>query len=258
MKLPAAIVTSLILLAGALSGRTADRIRVAVYSDVGAGRSLTNLTSLLAAAADIEFFRITADEIRSNKLHGVDVLIHPGGSGGKQGRHLNAEGRDVVRSFVRQGGGYLGICAGAYLASNDYDWSLNLIDAKVLDRRHWARGTGTVVLRLSPAGRRLLRQDGDEFEVYYGQGPLLAPKHDPAVPDYEELAVYRTEIAKKGAPKGVMPGTTAIARGHYGAGRVFCFSPHPERTPALYPLVHRAIRWSAGRQDPPESASKQP
>lgn len=251
MRLISFAIAVLGLLYGGTPGFAANRIRVAVYSDVGTGRSLTNLTNSLTAADDIEFFRITADKIRRDKLRGVDVLIHPGGSGGKQGRHLDAAGRDVVRTFVRDGGGYLGICAGAYLASNDYEWSLNLIDAKVLDRKHWARGMGTVKVRLSAAGQNLLKRDQKEFEIYYGQGPLLAPKNDPAVPDYEELAVYQTEIAKNGAPKGVMPGTTAIARGHYGAGRVFCFSPHPEKTPALYPLVHRAIRWSAGRLDPP-------
>ena len=43
--------------------------------------------------------------------------MHPGGSGGEQGRNLDAPGRVEIREFFREGGGYIGICAGAYLTS---------------------------------------------------------------------------------------------------------------------------------------------
>ena len=57
------------------------------------------------------------------------------------------------------------------------------------------------------------------------------PGQDAAIPDYEPLASYETEIhSKGGAQPGVMKGTTAAARGTFGSGRVFCFSPHPEKT----------------------------
>ena len=55
------------------------------------------------------------------------------------------------------------------------------------------------------------------------------------------MATFETEIAKNGAPLGVMKGTTAIARGEYGRGRVVCFSPHPELTRGLESLVQDAI-----------------
>jgi hypothetical protein len=55
------------------------------------------------------------------------------------------------------------------------------------------------------------------------------------------MATFKTEIAKNGAPQGVMPGTTAIARGEYGLGRVVCFSPHPELTKGLATFVLEAI-----------------
>ena len=45
-----------------------------------------------------------------------------------------------------------------------------------------------------------------------------------------------------------MKGTTAAARGVFGAGRVFCFSPHPEKTPAeTGAMLHQAVRWAAGQ-----------
>lgn len=102
--------------------------------------------------------------------------------------------------FVREGGGYLGVCGGAYLATNDYEWSLNLIDAKVVDKRHWARGKGEVKLQLSPEGAEFFETESNEMTVYYGQGPLLGRREwdDPQTPDYESLAIYATEIALKG------------------------------------------------------------
>lgn len=229
------------------SASTNATIRVAVYHDKGTGGSIRNLLEALALDPTFAVTEIKAEDIRAGALKNHDVVIHPGGSGGKQGRHLEEVGREQVRQFVAQGGGYVGFCAGAYLASNDYPWSLNLLDAQVLDKQHWARGTGPVRIQLSEAGTQLFGTSTNQINIYYGQGPLLAPKEDPEVPDYQELATYATEIAKKGAPEGVMRGTTAIATASFGQGKVFCFSPHPEMTPGLQSFVHRAVRWSAGR-----------
>lgn len=43
-----------------------------------------------------------------------------------------------------------------------------------------------------------------------------------------------------------MPGTTAIAAGRYGEGRVLCFSPHPEKSEATPEVLARGVRWAAG------------
>lgn len=224
----------------------AGTIDVAVYKGDGASNSRETLLQALATEPRFALRDITVDEIRSGKLAGVEVLIHPGGSGGGQGRALGEEGRKVVREFVEAGGGYVGVCAGAYLATCDYDWSLHILDAKVLDRKHWNRGFGTVEIALTDKGRELLGVKESPLSIYYHQGPLLAPAEKPDVADYDRLATYRTEIARNGAPEGVMPGTTAIASGVHRKGRVFCFSPHPERTAGLEPLLVRAVWWTAG------------
>ena len=57
----------------------------------------------------------------------------------------------------------------------------------------------------------------------------------------EVIATFETEIARNGAPVGVMKGTTAIAKGKFGSGRVICFSPHPELTTGLEHMVRFAI-----------------
>ena len=213
--------------------------RVGVYQDIGSGRSLVNLLEILKKFDNVTVQKLMAADIQAGALADVDVLIHPGGSGGKQGRNLGEVGREKIRRFLHDGGGFIGICAGAYLASVDYSWSLDILDAKVIDRKHWARGTGTVVIGLSEEG--FLNSDQEELKIFYGQGPLLAPGNKRGIEDYHAVATFKTEIAKNGAPKGVMVGTTAIAQGKFGQGRVVCFSPHPEMTEGLDDLVRQAI-----------------
>jgi len=238
-----------LLWSGVAQGAAA-KIRVAcldVYGTAERGIGPKNMGRCLAPAPEFTFRTITAAEIRSNGLAQVDVLICPGGSGSKQSHNLDEQGRRAIQTFVRHGGGYVGICAGSYLASSHYAWSLALLNAKVVDTEHWARGMGEVTLKLTPDGGRLLGVTNEIVTCYYAQGPLLTPDNKTNLPPYQTLATFHSEMAKKGAPTGVMLGTTAIAAGVYGKGRVLCFSPHPEKTKGLEDFVRRAARWAAGR-----------
>ena len=223
-------------------------VPIAVFVDDGVS-STDPLFAALKADPKLRPSKLNGDDIRRGKLDAFDVVIFPGGSGSKQGVALGSDGRERVREFLKRGKGLVGICAGAYLASCDYDWSLNVLDARVLDRQHWNRGFGNVDIALSQTGRELLGVDGGKATIYYHQGPLLAPAENPNIPDYEPLAVYITEITENNAPLGVMPGTTAIARSPFESGRVFCFSPHPEKTPGLESMVLEAIEWVRPRNN---------
>lgn len=247
----ASIVIAIVCCALPCRGETPSSTWVAVYDHSGGtARGPKNLAAILTEEAGFKCVTIKPEEIRDGRLAGFDVLIMPGGSGSKQASMLGEQGREIVREFVRQGGGYVGICAGSYLASSDYQWSLHLLNAKVFDRAHWARGTGQVQLTLSEAGRTLLLHEEEGVEVYYGQGPLLVPDDKPDLPAFESLAQYASEIAQKGAPTGVMIGTTAIARAPYGEGRVICFSPHCEVASGPHHLILSGIRWASGIETP--------
>ena len=223
-------------------------IRVAVYEAKGVSDSVLDVLNDLKADTAIEVERISTDQILKDELNSFDVVVFSGGSGGAQGKSLGADGRRKVRSFIEDGGGYVGICAGAYLASADYDWSLHILDAKVLDRNHWARGFGDVELKVSTIGQGNLSLPSDRTTVYYHQGPLLAPANNPELDDYKEWASFTTEVRKEGVPGGIMPGKTAIAAGRFGDGRVLAISPHPERTVGLDSVIPAAVHWAAARR----------
>jgi putative intracellular protease/amidase len=222
-------------------------VRIAVYDDAGIGRSLPKLLKVLGARADFHIDRLKAKDIQTGKLAGYDVVIFPGGTGSGQAKAIGETGRKEVQDFVKNGGGFVGICAGAYLATCDYSWSFALLNAKVIDRKHWARGVGDVDIDLSPEGKDLLRWPSARVTIHYHQGPLLAPAKNASLPAYQEMATFVTEIAKNGAPPGIMKGTTAAARADFGKGRVFCFSPHPELTDGLDAMLHQAVLWTARR-----------
>jgi hypothetical protein len=229
--------------------RDAGVINVALY--VGQGASATpgvfQYPNALASNVDVRCTFVGAAEIaRPGLLRQFDVLIFPGGMGNSQGETLGQAGSKAVIDFVRAGGGYVSSCAGSYLAATGYKWSLRLINAQVLDYKHWLRGTGDVDIELTDEGRQILGDVKGLFKVHYANGPLLAAANEAGLAAFTPLAYFRSDMAKS-APGGVMPNTPAIIAGAFGEGRVLCFSPHPEYTKGLESFVGRAVRWVAKR-----------
>ncbi len=207
-------------------------------------KGAANLLRILTVDNGFQTDRVTSQQIADGVLDQYDVVAFPGGSGSGQAKRLGEAGAAAVKDFVSTGGGYVGICAGAYLASSQYEWSLGLINARVFDRVHWARGQSQVELSMTPAGQRSLTGGEATVPVYYGQGPLLLPDDHEDLPPYEVLASYQTEVALKGAPECAMIGTHAIVRGQYGDGRVLCISPHPETSDGPNGVIVAAFAWA--------------
>jgi putative intracellular protease/amidase len=227
------------------------QIRVAILTGNGVTtKDPSQIKACLPKAEGFEIELITAKQIRDSRLANFDVLIHPGGSGSGQAKALGEDGRERVRQFVQDGGGFVGICAGAYLASAEYPWALKLLDARVVDDEHWARGIGKVKLRLSKNGRAAFSTGDADTEMHYENGPLLGPAKRADIPDFESLATFDTEIRTNDAPKGVMKGATAIARGQFGEGRVVCFSTHPEKTRGKDKYLAAMVRWACHGTSP--------
>ncbi len=215
---------------------------VGLYDDGGiAGAGVPNLEKQLGAREDLRVLRVDAEDIRAGSCKGFDILIFSGGSGSGQARSLGDEGRDWVREFVEQGGTYIGICAGAYLAGSGFSWDLDLLNVKTRSSR-WRRGRGDVSVNWTEAGRILFDREAEIGQlIRYANGPIWEPAGREDLPEPEVLAVFRTELAENNTPKGLMVNTPAILQGTYGAGQVFSFSPHPEQTEGCLDLVERAL-----------------
>jgi putative intracellular protease/amidase len=220
-------------------------IRVALYDDSGsAGRGIPAVSEQLGRCTDIEVTKLDADGIRAG-LDGYDVVIFTGGSGGRQANMIGLLGREQVRRFVEAGGGYVGICAGAYLACDGFLWGIKVLDAKTPSPK-WERGGAELKIESTADGQTVMGLP-QETTVKYHNGPLLVPANNPAIPDFEPLTFFRTEVAKNGSPAGIMVNSPAIVRGQFGAGRVIVCSPHPEQTEGLDRWIEHTVRTVAAK-----------
>lgn len=242
--------------------RTPGVIDVALY--VGAGANATPGVSAypkcLAMDADVRCTFVGEAELaHPGLLKQFDVVVFPGGMSNTQGHAIGKDGAKAVTDFIRGGGGYVSSCAGSYLASTSYPWSLRLINSEVLDPNHWLRGTGDVDIELTDEGRQILGDFQGLVKCHYANGPLLAAAKEAGLGAFTPLAYFRSDMAKS-APGGIMPNTPAIIAAACGQGRVLCFSPHPEYTDALNGFVGRAVHWVAHKPVPTDShaATTQP
>ncbi len=250
-----------------MSGMTAlagaqkpEAVKVAVYMDRGSPRTPRDMQRVLSGDNRFLVRYLTAEDIQEGGLRSFDVLVQGGGDSRVQSAELKEKGRNAIRSFVREGGGYVGICAGAHFTvpvPGDRR-KLGILNVRVVDNKHWARGNGNVKIKLTAEGQQELPGTQTEEKLEYHQGPLLMPGDRTDLPPVTVLASYETEIAKNGAPHGVMPGTAAIVSAPYGKGKVFVFGPHPEMTKGQEKMVEDALMWAAGRTADATAIGPQP
>lgn len=63
-----------------------------------------------------------------NDLSKYDVLILPSGTGIGLAKALGLQGCSAVKKYVKEGGGCVGICAGAYLTAKGYTEETSMLE----------------------------------------------------------------------------------------------------------------------------------
>ncbi len=222
--------------------------RVAVYDAQGTGGKGVPRVLEIVSDAGMMAERLGPEDIRGGVLEQFDLVVFSGGTGSGQANALEDLGRTEVTKFINRGGGYMGICAGSYLACDGFSWGLGVVDARTVSPK-WRRGRATVKLQLTDKGREVFGEDNELLDVLYANGPILMRSPSVAVAEFEILARFRTETAQNGSPEGIMVGSPAIVAGVCGKGRVICFSPHPEQTDGLAAWIARAAAWATRQRE---------
>ncbi len=223
-------------------------LRVAVYEARGVGASaLETARAAFAGAERVEARTVTPDDVRAGALDSVDVVLFTGGRGSVQGQLLGEDGRERVRRFVRDGGGYVGICAGSYLAIQGPAefHKLAMVAGHNLTGDSWQRGI---------APTRVVPGDGSAArDLHYANGPLLAREEVAGLAPFVTLATFDADVYLEGygTRSGEMPGAPAVVAARYGRGRLLLFSPNPTLEPAHPDLLVRAARWTGAGGDVP-------
>ena len=206
------------------------QFNIALLDDRGvAGKGIPSLLEIWGSQPDVTVHRVCGADIRSGCLTQFDLLCCSGGSGSRQSASLGDDGRQAIRKFVDQGGDYVGICAGSYLACSGFSWGLGILDAKTKSSK-WARGHAELPLTLTTDGQRILADGLASNSIIYHNGPIIEPHHQPEIPDFQVLATFAAEVAKNNTPVGIMINSPAIVKSQFGSGDVVCISPHPEQS----------------------------
>jgi len=226
-------------------------LKVGIYAGPGTPKSSSDaVLNVLKSFPEISAVTMSGADVGTLNLGAFDVLVFPGGSGSGQSKGIGEAGLKNVREFVKNGGGYVGICAGAYLACSNFTWGLGILNASTVSNK-WRRGQGIVEVESTGSNPEILGEVKGTFKVRYNNGPVLKPGERTDLPAYTPLVLFRTEMALNETPVGVMVNSPAQAISTYGKGRVFVSSPHPEATPGLENLIPRGVFWAAGEKSKP-------
>jgi len=238
-------------------------VRVGLY---GGGGAPFNHAAIMAACGFP--FRFLSDaEVRAGALAEVDVFVVPGG--GSRAMHgqlepLGEDGCRAIADFVRDGGMYIGCCAGTYdcivnsdafVASCPPQKHLQLLNAKPWQGESAVEMFGTIQ---SPGvGVVRVRNDNPDHPVMLGlppvfplvhyNGPILDPLPASQIPgasgavglaSFAGVTDRFTAAEDFSGPAPVSEATYvslgiaaerfAAAAGELGTGRVVAFGSHPE------------------------------
>jgi len=219
------------------------RNKILIYEDYGC----SDISALAAGLRDYfeprgcEIgFTDAAGIIKNNDLReNVLAFFIPGGAGTPYRRKLEIQGNEKIREYVRNGGIYYGICAGAYYAcrrtifekdvpelSIISECGLNLVEGKAIGTLHKELNISPYTkTAASSAVVEILWNDGEKYVSHYHGGPYF--EVDAA--ECKVLANYNLPDKKP-----------AIVSGSYGRGKVILSGVHFEdKGQTLLNAVHR-------------------
>ena len=221
--------------------------KVAVFVGKGPrGRGCVAWLKLVESSPQLELVLVDAEMVRNGALDGVDVLVVPGGASVVEKKDLAPEGARRIRDFIRNGGGYIGTCAGCCLALEEKgspERGIGLVPYN----RTGSKGGFMMPLALNELGARAMAMSPGEYKVRYHGGPVLVPSTN-SVPD-ADVQVWGTYASDFDCPKSklVMYGGIALVGGTYGKGRLFAIACHPESDAFRRDFVKGAFRYVLGR-----------
>ena len=204
-----------------------------IYNDAGVGEE--SLNQILKMFSDIPGFTrniqtINAEQIiNKNWSINTSLFVMPGGADLPYAQKLNGAGNQKIIEYVKSGGSYLGLCAGAYYATSyiefDKGGKLEVIGDREL-KFFKGKAIGPALAPYdydSENGSRVAKitttfSDLPEATVYYNGGGYFENAENSE--NTEIIAYYQNEFP-------------AIIRENYGEGTVILSGVHFEYNPYL-------------------------
>jgi len=112
----------------------------------------------------------TLSEYRT--LKPINVLIIPGGQPFGLKTRITRKGLTNIQKFIKNGGGYIGICAGAVLVSSEYQM-MGLVPVRCVNDKLW-RDSGLYGEVFLDWKQPQQRSGPSMYYMYYENGPLFS------------------------------------------------------------------------------------
>ncbi|MDD3985827.1 MAG: BPL-N domain-containing protein, partial [Methanobacterium sp.] len=172
----------------------------------------------------------TTKTISYSILSHYNVLVMPGGYSGKD--YIKTVNRGAIQKFVKNGHGYLGICAGAYAGSRNVDgmyrgWGFA---PNVYSKHPYYEGE--LKVKILDPGIKLFGSNNTVTMAYYN-GPAMYVKGGKAV----TFANADNNIGYQNYG--------AIVGDFYYKGRTILSGIHPELDPQHPSILARLVAWTA-------------
>ena len=223
-------------------------LKVGVYADQGPGGiGAVEWFRLVDESPEMELHLLDGAAVRAGALDGLDLLVMPGGSSKDEFTSLGTNGVERMKAFVRNGGGYVGTCAGCCLLM---DGPKNRARMMPWNSSGSEGHTMFPTINLNAKGAKALGlKEGPHVMRYHG-GPFLQPTTNVIADAHMEIwGTFDAEATFKGRinPKKKMYGSGAVVGGTYGKGRVFVTSAHPEYFNGTLYIIEAALKYVTGR-----------
>jgi biotin--protein ligase len=201
-----------------------DTYKVAIYSGRGASSACVTASTKMFEWIGYKVTLVNANYVIQSDLNDFSVVCMPGGDMYDYSQDLGAIGIKKIRSFVSNGGGYVGICGGAYFAGENIIWQgrqLNMTPLAFFP----ATATGPInaifpypqngmceVNFINPE-HPITQSLPDSSWILYSYGPAFTVR----------LTTNTVVLAKY-----AIGGKACVLARDYGQGRVFIIGTHPE------------------------------
>lgn len=234
-----------------LSDNESSGIKVGLYLDNGVWDACRTGTQSLLSEMNCNYIILTKDSILNGNLNRYNLLIMPGGDMWEYRDYLTSTGMDNIKEFISNGGGYIGICGGAYFAADKVVWrgwadeprkyitmkGLNLFsgtaDGPVEDFAP-SYEDAQCKIKISDKTHPVCNNVTDIIRPYYSFGPKFI------LTDSSNISIIGNTINGDNIVIIAFP---------YNHGKVFITSPHPEFDEArsCWMLFKNAIMWCSNQ-----------
>ncbi len=197
---------------------------VALYSDRGADEDCIKATQNMFEWMGYTVQLVKAGHINNEGLSNFKILCIPGGNMYQYAQDLSSGGEEKIKNFIRDGGGYIGICGGAYFAGEKVIWqgsqlpmtSLGIFPGTTkgpIDEIVPYPEYGMCKVNIIDSMHPITQSEPDSAWILYYWGPVSIPNEDAEITILGEYDVVN------------QPAMIAF---DYGKGRVFIIGTHPE------------------------------